>query len=69
MTTQQRRVRVRPYPETHQHGSISIEYPLPQGLVEGDLGILVASDGRVWVCVDGVALLRFKPSTVYIKEE
>jgi len=27
-----------------------------------DLGIQIADDGRVWICVNGVALLRFKPN-------
>ena len=49
------------YPATHQQGIISIEN-MPEGLViEGDLGIQIARDGRVWVCINGVAFLRFKP--------
>lgn len=70
---------IKSYPETHQTGIISIEN-LPDGLVEsrngnlvlfnnsmqGDFGLQVASDGRVWVCVDGVAFIRFKP---LLKEE
>lgn len=27
-----------------------------------DVGLQVAWDGRIWVCVNGVAFLRFKPS-------
>ena len=54
------------YLETHQQGAISIEnIPTMVGwdgsYMEGDLGIQIASDGRVWVCIDGVAFLRFKP--------
>ncbi len=26
------------------------------------VGIQIAGDGRVWICVDSVALLRFKPN-------
>lgn len=54
------RIRVRPYPETHQWGSISIEQDLVRGCINGDLGVQVASDGRVWICIDGKALIRFK---------
>ena len=35
--------------------------------MEGDLGIQVAKDGRVWVCINGIAFLRFKPTTTEIK--
>jgi hypothetical protein len=54
------------YPETHQQGVISIEnIPTMLGwdgsYMEGDLGIQIANDGRVWVCIDGIAFLRFKP--------
>lgn len=59
------------YPETHQQGVISIEnLPKEFGLrfgpsgrtyMEGDFGVQIAEDGRVWVNVDGVAFLRFKP--------
>lgn len=65
------------YPETIQHGLISIEnFPKGFGLrssptgssyIHGDFGIQVAEDGRIWVCVDGVAFLRFKPLS--LKEE
>lgn len=61
------------YPETHQQGLITIE-SIPnevyQGYVRGnynpasligDFGIQVAEDGRVWVCINGVAVMRFKP--------
>lgn len=59
------------YPETHQQGAISIEnLPEEFGLrfgpngkthMEGDFSIQIAEDGRVWVNVDGIAFLRFKP--------
>jgi len=61
------------YPETHQTGYISIEN-LPDEVyheyvrgnynpvhLTGDFGIQIAEDGRVWVCINGVAFLRFKP--------
>ena len=59
--------KVHEYPETHMQGRISLEN-IPQVLwggagltMQGDLGIQIAEDGRVWVCIDGVAFLRFSP--------
>jgi hypothetical protein len=49
------------YPETHQFGRISIENLPENKLIEGDLGIQIAEDGRVWVCINGIAFIRFKP--------
>lgn len=58
--------------ETHQQGIISVEN-IPNGIssfilgqggtpyFKGDFGIQVAKDGRVWICIDGIAFLRFKP--------
>lgn len=67
------------YPETHQQGTISIEnLPKEFGLMfgpngrpfmEGDLGIGIAEDGRVWICIDGVAFLRFKPVMAAIEQK
>ena len=53
------------YPETHQQGSISLEN-IPSGLerdhcIKGDIGIQIAKDGRIWVCINGVSFLRFSP--------
>ena len=52
--------RVKAYPETHQQGFLSVEKPLRFSL-DCDFGIQIADDGRVWICVDGRAFLRFKP--------
>jgi len=50
------------YPETHQKGMLTIEsMPEKKLLMDCDLGIQIAKDGRVWVCIYGVAFLRFKP--------
>ena len=61
----QRGYRVKPYPELHQEGIISIEnlppeLQLKEGMIEGDFGIQVASDGRIWICVNGISLIRFR---------
>ena len=48
-------------PETHIRGLMSIEN-IPEKIGEEcDFGIQVAKDGRVWICVDGIAFIRFKP--------
>ena len=49
------------YPETHQRGYLTIEKDLPKLLKDCDLGIQISSNGRVWVCIDGQAFLRFHP--------
>ena len=48
------------YPETHQKGYLSVESTTESGECN-DFGIQIAEDGRVWICVDGMALLRFRP--------
>lgn len=53
--------KIKPYPETHQNGFISVEYDLKAGGFRGDLGIQITEDGRVWICIDGVATIRFRP--------
>jgi len=53
---------IKPYEELHQQGLISIENMPESHLMEGDLGIQIARDGRIWVCINGSAFLRFKPN-------
>ncbi len=52
---------IKSYPETHQHGVIMIENVPTSNVIEGDLGVQISEDGRVWVCINGVAFIRFKP--------
>ena len=60
---------IKEYPEFHQQGIISIENKdmiLSREndfteMVHGDFGIQIARDGRVWVCINGMAFIRFKP--------
>jgi len=57
-------------PEFHQKGTLSIENleeilsraPSSRTILEVDVGLMVSKDGRIWVCVDGIAFLRFKPT-------
>ena len=51
---------MRDYPETHQKGLITIEQ-IPEKSLIGNFGIQIAKDGRIWICIDGVATIRFKP--------
>lgn len=48
-------------PETHKYGLISFEQEIKQGSMKGDFGIQIAEDGRIWICLNGQALIRFKP--------
>ena len=54
------------YPETQQTGTISLEN-MPDELkhnpsyMQGTFGIQIAQDGRVWVCINGIAFIRFSP--------
>lgn len=55
------------FPETHQHGIMSLEnkeviLAMLEDYTPCDFGLQVAKDGRVWVCVNGVAFIRFKPT-------
>lgn len=52
------------YEVTYQEGILSIEQDLKHGFKECDLGIQIAEDGRIWVCVDGQALIRFRPNPI-----
>lgn len=55
------------YPETHQQGTIlfenvsHLEHLHDAGVMKGDFGIMIAEDGRVWICIDGIAFVRFTP--------
>lgn len=46
--------------ETHQKGLLSIEIPNVESQI-CKLGIQIARDGRIWLCIDGQAFIRFKP--------
>lgn len=51
--------------EIHQQGHLSIEnLELIQTLdkLKCDVGIQMSNDGRIWLCVNGIAFLRFKPN-------
>lgn len=50
----------------NETGYITIEKELNKSGFIGSMGIQIAKDGRVWICVDGEAVLRFKP---LIKDE
>ncbi len=53
------------YKETHQSGHISLEnLDMIRELTKNrvcDIGIQISSDGRIWICIDSIAFIRFKP--------
>jgi hypothetical protein len=56
------------YPEVHQKGNIEISYEAlgleeVKILADRDFGVQISWDGRVWICIDGIAFIRFKPSS------
>ena len=59
------------YPEAHQFGRIEIthgkigEADGVYKVIEGDLGIQVAKDGKAWICINGIAFVRFIPENIY----
>ena len=60
-------MKIKEYKETHMDGIISLENnpftAVP--FIQGDFGIAVAEDGRVWVCINGVSFIRFTPTNKY----
>ena len=51
-------------PEFHQVGMVDIlnlAEVQAEDLQEADCGLQVHRDGRIWLCVNGLALIRFKP--------
>ena len=56
---------IKAHEEIHQQGIISIEQALPIGIIKGDIGIQKAIDGRIWICIDGIATIRFRPFNKY----
>lgn len=50
--------------EFHQQGMISVEnleHIQEMDLHDSDIGLQVADDGRIWLCINGMAFIRFKP--------
>ena len=46
--------------ESHVNGLLTIETIPKPGIV--DFGIQISMDGRVWICIDSVPFIRFKPT-------
>jgi hypothetical protein len=49
------------YKETHQQGFITFEKEMKVGYMDADVGIQIAEDGRIWLCINGEAAIRFRP--------
>ena len=61
-------MKIKPYEETHIDGIISLEndcFKETDGMMKGDIGIKINEDGRIWVCINGVSFIRFKPYGSY----
>ena len=56
-------MKIKPYELTHINGIISIEKELKPGLIKGDIGIQIAEDGRIWLCIHGQAAIRVTPES------
>jgi len=55
-------MKITPYEETHQQGTITFENrEMFSRVIQGDFGIQIAEDGRVWICINGIAAIRFSP--------
>lgn len=54
---------VKEYPELHMKGHLTVEPEKIERLYrDADVGIQIAEDGRIWLCVNGQSLIRFVPS-------
>lgn len=54
--------KIKPYPLTHQQGFLEITPDhIDYDPKNCDVGVQIAEDGRIWICVNGQALIRFKP--------
>lgn len=63
-------MKAKPYGPVYQSGylSMEMEFPYP-GVTKGEVGVQVSEDGRIWVCLDGQALLRFVPERVAVRKK
>ena len=49
---------------THCRGHLTIheDYKdFPHNLQDCDLGIQISHDGRLWLCINGISFIRFRP--------
>jgi hypothetical protein len=56
------------YPVVYQKGMLELtpkEQLLTTDLSCCDVGVQIAHDGRIWLCVNGQSLIRFKPLKQY----
>jgi hypothetical protein len=51
------------YPETHFQGLITLDNPeiLQDHAIHGDIGVQISSNGRIWICINGISFIRFTP--------
>ncbi len=51
------------YPVLSQKGYITFDQQIPPEvrLIDATFGIQIAADGRIWICVNGQSIIRFRP--------
>lgn len=62
LSSQKPKKRFPEVPEIHMMGLLTVEKALKVGGGTADLGIQIGPDGRVWICIDGHAIIRFNPN-------
>lgn len=45
----------------HSRGLMTVEKGLKPGPYVGEIGLQIATDGRIWVCFEGQSIIRFRP--------
>ena len=53
---------------TSVEGFLSIDQSLSAAGKAAVLGLQIAKDGRVWICIDGQSVIRFRPAYMTNKE-
>ena len=48
--------------ETHITGFLSVDKIFDRFKQNCDFSIQIAKDGRIWIYIDGIAFIRFKPA-------
>lgn len=56
------------FPPVYNRGHLSIEADI-KSLAICDFGIQISEDGRVWICINGQAFIRFKPQLSKEKQD
>jgi hypothetical protein len=58
---------IKPYELSYINGIISIEKELNPQCFKGSIGIQINESGKIWICIDGQAVIRVSPETKFYK--